>query len=437
MARSTWELRRLRGPAALGIAICLQTAAILAQPPATEPAAALVARLGSERFDVRQQATEDLARLGPAARDDLQRAAADGDPEVRLRAKELLRRLAVEELWQAGRVRYVETPKLASAALGLLGEQTGNRLLLGDQYGAFQDRDVQLDAAEGDFWPVLDEVCRQTQSRVRPHYDTRQPGLVVVSGTAARYPVAYSGPLRAQITSARRVFTEELDYEDLGSDRSHTFQINLQMTWEERFRLVAYRSQPELVLARTVTGQELSASQPASTGWNVAGSGTRQLTMNLRLHPPATSASHLDTLHLKWGLIAVGDLARLEITELSSPEPHFQDDVELAVETYEVGPGPRCELTLSLIRDLVVPDPQEVLFQESEIELLDQEGRPLRKQGQTNSVTEHGAKIKLTFLGDHPESVPTKLRFTYPRIRSQREVAIIFRNVPLPTARPE
>src|SRR5690606_4691770 len=99
--------------------------------------------------------------------------------------------------------------------------------------------------------------------------------------------------------SARRVFSEELDYEDHSSEVAHSFQLNLQMTWEDRFRLVAYRSQPELVTAITNTGVELSATQPAGSGWNVAGAGTRQLTMNLRLHPPSTEAIRLDRMVLR------------------------------------------------------------------------------------------------------------------------------------------
>jgi len=43
---------------------------------------------------------------------------------------------------------------------------------------------------------------------------------------------------------------------------------------------------------------------------------------------PATSAKELDTLRLSWGLIAVGDMVSLEVENLTSQEPHFQDDVD-------------------------------------------------------------------------------------------------------------
>lgn len=416
---------------------------VLAQEPSADQGdigirvARLIDRLGADSFSERSDATAELARLGTDARGQLELAAGHADPEVRLRAKELLRRLKVADVWSGGKARFARAQASSSEILRSLADQTGNRLLLGDQYGGFHDQPVELAEPHGSFWPIVDEVCRQSGNRVRPHYDSRNPGLVVVAGNAGKFPVTYAGPLRAQITSARRAFSEELDYEELRSDVSHTFQLNMQLMWEDRFRLVAYRSQPELVLARTDSGVELSATQPSAAGWNVAGAGTRQLTMNLRLHPPPTAASRLDNLTLKWGLIAVGDMAELVVDALDHADSYFQDDVELVVHSVESGPGPRCEVSLEVIRELIVPEPQEVIFQEIDVELHDHADRPFRKQGQSNSLTDHGAKLKLTFLGESAESVPGRLKVTYPRIRTQRDVEIVFRHVPLPVASPQ
>jgi len=33
--------------------------------------------------------------------------------------------------------------------------------------------------------------------------------------------------------------------------------------------------------------------------------------------------------------------------------------------------------------------------------------------------------------------VPQRMAFTYPRLRSQKDVELVFRHVPLPVARPE
>lgn len=426
------------------VAAVLASAMVLGAPElnAQEPdakirIAGLIVRLGSLSYREREAASDALALLGTAPRDALQEAARNADPEVRLRAKELLRRLQIEELWSPGRVQYQADGTLASRALFAIGEQTGNRVLVGDQYGAFHDAPIEARQVAGTFWEVIDDLCRQSGNRVRQHYDTRSPGLVVVAGAPGKHPLAYSGPIRAQITGARRVFSEELNYETLESQKTHTFQFDLQMMWEDRFRLVAYRSQPELLEAVTDTDVHLAATQPASSGWNVAGSGTRQLSMNLRLHPPATSASQLETLKLSWGLIAVGDLATLDVEQLENREPHYQDDVELVIESVQNGPGPRCELSVLVTRDLIVPEPQDVLFQENELELFDTEGRAYRKQGQTNTLSDQGARLKVTFLGESTQSQPKVLRFVYPRIRAQKNLELVFRNVPLPVGKPE
>jgi len=416
------------------------------QPPTTgatsstgrvEFVASLVRDLGDADHRVRNAADQRLAKLGSAARTELIKASESTDPEVRLRAKELLKQIKIDDLWRAGRFEFLETGKPASKALAAISEQTGNHLLLGDQYGNFDDKPLDVKFDQGEFWPALDDICRRSGNKLRQHYDTREPALVVTAGASGKYPIAYAGPIRAQISSARRAYSEEIDYETAKSDQTHTFQLNLQMMWEDRFRLIAYRSQPELVLARTNAGTEIAATQPGTSGWNVAGGGTRQLTMNLRLHPPSTAASKLETLTLKWGVIAVGDMATLAITDLEQRTPHYQDDVELRVEQVEQSSGQRCEIGLLILRSLVLSDPQEAFFQECEIELLDQNKAPYRKQGQNNSYESDGARMKLTFVGESADSKPMTLRYSYPRIRSQRDVIITFKDVPLPNGRPE
>jgi hypothetical protein len=402
-----------------------------------EHVASLVRALGHDDYRIRASADEQLAKLGGKAKEQLAKAEADPDPEVRLRARELLKQIKIDELWQAGRFEFLDVDKAASQAIAAIAGQTGNHILLGDQYGNFEDKPLTTKLAAAEYWPALDEICRHTGNKLRQHYDTREPALVVTAGEHGKFPIAYSGPIRAQITSAKRAYSEEIDFETAKSERSHTFQLGLQMMWEDRFHLIAYRSQPELVLARTDAGTEIAAVQPGTTGWNVAGGGTRQLTMTLKLHPPATAASKLETLTLKWGVIAVGDMATLTIDDLEDRKPHFQDDVELRIEQVELSGTQRCELGLLVLRNLVLSDPQEAFFQECEVELLDQNKTPYRKQGQNNSYESDGARMKLSFVGESAESKPTSLRFTYPRIRSQRDVVITFKDVPLPNGRPE
>lgn len=408
-----------------------------AEPDEELRVASLVRRLGSNAFTEREAAEEQLAALGVGAREELIEATEHVDPEVRLRAKNLLRRLQVEELWTASKVRCEARQTSAAAALATITEQTGNRVLAGDQYGAFHETWVDLAETDGSFWEAIDALCTSSGNRIRPHYDTRRPGLVLAAGNPGRYPIARSGPVRMQMIRARRAFSEEFDYERLDGEETHAFQFEMQAMWEDRFRLVAYRSHPELIEAVTDTGQRIIAAQAAASGWNIAGSGTRQVSMSLRLQPPPVACKELETLKLKWGLVAVGDRAAIEIRDFASTEPHFQDDVELVVQKFETGPGPRCELTLLVVRELVIPEPQDLIFEEIEVELFDAEGKSFHRQGQSNSLTDQGAILKLTFAGDSEMSSPQVLRVSYPRIRAQKDLEILFRHVPLPTARPE
>jgi hypothetical protein len=130
-------------------------------------------------------------------------------------------------------------------------------------------------------------------------------------------------------------------------------------------------------------------------------------------------------------------MVNLEVHDLASHQPHFQDDVELVVDSFQPTTGGRYELAVTVRRDLNLPEPQEVLFQEHELDLVDATGQTLRKLGQTNSLADHGATFKATFIADNENALPKKLRFTYPRLRSQRDLEIAFRNVPLPVGRPE
>ena len=99
--------------------------------------------------------------------------------------------------------------------------------------------------------------------------------------------------------------------------------------------------------------------------------------------------------------------------------------------------GARWVASVLVARDLVCPDPQEVLLEENTVELFDVEGRPFRASLQSKVLTDEGARIKITFQAPMSDAKPHRLRLTYPRIRTQRDLEIVFRNVPLPVAKPD
>ena len=124
---------------------------------------------------------------------------------------------------------------------------------------------------------------------------------------------------------------------------------------------------------------------------------------------------------LHWELIAVGDMAAIELNNFDSLEPHFQDDLELSIESVQANGAGQYAVTLRLTRDLTIPEPAEVIFQENEVELFDAEGKPFRKQGQTNTLSEEGAKMVVNFIGESTNSTPQRLVFSYPRSARKRK----------------
>ncbi|HEV3025228.1 MAG TPA: hypothetical protein VGX76_22310, partial [Pirellulales bacterium] len=138
--------------------------------------ARLIRSLGSDSYIDRDRASAELAALAPATRRQLEEAVEHPDPEVRVRAKELLKLIRIDELWSPARVRYRASQVSPAEALAALVQLTNNRVLVGEQYGAFRDQPIDLDHADSAFWEVMDDLCRKSGNRVRPHYDTRTPG---------------------------------------------------------------------------------------------------------------------------------------------------------------------------------------------------------------------------------------------------------------------
>jgi hypothetical protein len=284
---------------------------------------------------------------------------------------------------------------------------------------------------------VLDDVCRQTGNHVRTDTEGRQRGLLVVGGAAGRYPTAYAGPLRAQITEELRTFSEKVQFGEENRVRSHTFELDLSVSWEDRLRLVAYRGQPEVVEAVTDSGLRLASQQWGGGRWTVLGNGERQFSATLKLSPPPTSAKKLDRLAVKWTLMAVGDMATLAIDDLSGRQPRREGDIEMSIESLERHDDDRVEMSVLISRDGPLPDPTEVLFKDYTVELLDAEARVCRCQSQANSMADGGVQLRLVFCGDFAKSPPKSLRLTYPQLRDQRDLTLVFRDVPLPVSRPE
>jgi hypothetical protein len=408
-----------------------------AQEPAEPRVARLIQQLGSDRYSDRAAATTELAKHGTGAREQLEAALESSDPEVRLRAGDLLAQIRALDLWAPSIVDCRLQGAAVSHVVALLADQSGNHIRTSDLNGKFNDRSVSLNFPAGTFWEVLDEACRQSNNRIRCHYDTRETGFLLTSGPASAAPTAYAGPFRAQITRLVRSFSDRLDFGEDGPQRMHAFDIDVQMIWEDRFRLVGFRTNPVVVEATTSTGESLTPVQGVAGNWQACTASTKQLQARLGLSPPPVAAKELSRLVLRWSLMAIGEMRALELTDLAKVREASRDGVHMVIDSMERRDRDRMEVACVVSREISLPDPAEILFQEYRLDMQDGDGRAWRAQGTSYLLTDRGVQMRTTFVRDGEQGEPKSLVLRYPGIRAQRDVEFVFLNVPLPHSRPQ
>ncbi len=151
---------------------------------------------------------------------------------------------------------------------------------------------------------------------------------------------------------------------------------------------------------------------------------------SLKLNPVPITSRSLSVLKIRWGLVAIGEPAVLELLDLAPERLHTQDDVGMRIEAVEKQGAGKYVVSVSVVRDLANPEPHEIVFQEYDVELVDEQGRPFRQQTTTPSIGEHGVQLKVAFLGESPDSQPAKLRLHYPKLRASRPGAGVSRRAP-------
>jgi hypothetical protein len=354
-----------------------------------------------------------------------------------MRAGDLLAQIRALDLWAPSIVDCRLQGATVSRVVALLADQSGNHIRTSDLNGKFNDRPVSLSFPTGTFWEVLDEACRQSNNRIRCHYDTRETGFLLTAGPASAAPTAYAGPFRAQISRLARTFSDRLDFGEDGPQRLHAFDIDVQMIWEDRFRLVGFRTNPVVVEATTSTGESLTPVQGVAGNWQACAASTKQLQSRIGLSPPPVAAKELSRLVLRWTMMAIGEMRALEVNDLAKVRETSRDGVHLVIDSLERRDRDRMEVSCVVSREISLPDPAEILFQEYRLEMQDGDGRAWRSQGSSFLLTERGVQVRTTFVRDGEQGEPKSLALRYPGIRAQRDVEFVFLNVPLPHSRPQ
>lgn len=388
----------------------------------------LILQLNSENYQEREQAEYQLSKLGQAAKPQLEIAIQSEDTETRIRATKLIKILKIQDLWKSTLITCDHENILVSDAIQLLNELSGNTISCQENYN---NKSVNLKYTQTPYWKIIDELCEQTDNQIKQNHDFRNPGVVLTQRESRLGPVVYHGPVRARIKSAKRIFIEEFDYEQDKSEITHTFQITLQLVWEDKFRIVAHKSHPDIVEAVTNDGTKLSGTG-LSDSWTLVQRGPYQATMTVNIQPPSVTATHFKSLKFRWGALAVGDMAEFEIPVDITDTPHAHEDLEIRIDEISEKLPDRQEITILLNRDIILPHPTESVFFENDFKFLDENNIPVNIVSQSNTLNDEGVKIRLVLA----TRAAKKLVLRYPRIRSRKDVEIEFTDVPLPVSIP-
>lgn len=443
------SIARLARGITLGAAILFAAGDASAQRPenprtmeSREDVTLLLPFLGSEAHDVRERITDVLMQKVPLMNDDeraiiLEAAISHDDPEIRLRADYIAKMLKQEELRQSPTVTLPQGPTLTSNLFKELCEKTGNRLKCGNKYALFNDVPVTLGSANaGTFWDMTERICMASNNKIRDNYDTSDPCLVVTCGDVGRAPRISNGPVAGRILSARRVFIEKSDFEDAQSEITHTFKLEAEIRWEDRINVLAMKRQPELISVITEQGDELFATC-SSNDWISASTSKNSVSYELPMQPPNVASGFLKMLAIKWEYIAGCDYATMDMRNLQSSETQYAKTIEASVASFQDCGNNRYECVVEINRDLPIPKPEEILFNECIIQLIDTAGTPIKKVGQSNSRTGGGARLHCNFMHEGSGEKASFIRIIYPRIRSAQAVGLRFPRVPLPASHPQ
>lgn len=152
-----------------------------------ERIATLVKQLGSNQFEEREKATQQLDAIGAPALEGLRKAAKSDDLETRMRAEKLIAkiesRLESAKLLAPTRLRLVCKDTPVAEAVQDLAKKSKYTITLYDPEKKLADRKVTLDTGEVSFWEAFDQLCKKANLVVsegaRGAFVPGNPGLPI------------------------------------------------------------------------------------------------------------------------------------------------------------------------------------------------------------------------------------------------------------------
>jgi hypothetical protein len=284
--------------------------------------AELLKGLDASKATARQEAQEELIKLGPEIVPLL--PAQDSDElsaEQRRRIIEIRKALGTvtgKASLSASKVTLSAKGITLSDAVAEIQRQTGNQIVdLRDEFGQpVTNPEFAAEWKDKGFWEAMDEMSQKTQVSYYLHTGERQLGLVMQP--SAPRPTAYAGPLRITLDQIVR----RIQYENSQKECVLQFEI----AWEPRVRPILFEMKPDEVeviddLDRKIAAEAdrdepVPQGQPGNIKAAVDGSMIRT-DFILKLAKPEKGAEKLKVVRGKMGVVLPADIQTFDFAELT------------------------------------------------------------------------------------------------------------------------
>lgn len=389
-----------------------------------------VADLADPDFSTRETAQRRLLKLGRLALDPLRAVQDSSDIEQRLRARDILRELDRQSLWEPTRVSRQEKDVLAVDVFRHLADETGNPIHWARSPKSFSQK-VDVNWTSVPYWQAIDDLSRLSQIVPRVYDDPSRSGLVLTHGDPGDYPAAYVGPLRLHLLGLRRSTTLGLNLGDRVTDEQDSLELTSMLTWEQRFDLCRYTGRPRIVRALTDADEDLGIERPAAVAMMHLARRQRQLVFSSRIRPPSKPATRFTQLDLEFDFVAAGDFQKLEVKFDATSATTENNGYELELmETKKL--TDRIEIVLNWSRPVPYDKMNLTDMADEYLEVLDESEQVLPHS--LHQVVGGRESVRYTVHVLEKQGKPTAIRYNVAMLKSERTIRFRFRDVPLPVA---
>lgn len=381
---------------------------------------ALQKQLDSGSFDERDQAEQELVKLGPVVLDHL------ADPSKDFSSDKIQRLIRIRKKLEQAAIRQATTPSkitlsgtmTVKQAIDGIKSQTDNMLGLAEGYDdAVLEKEITLDLTDATFWTAAKEVMSRGgfqqvvygampgQLTINP-LPPLDPAAVDQAGVVPVIPRDDSGIFStrvASVSSARNLARPELNYT----------RIELVIQWEPRLNPISIEMPLSEVEVLDDQGNKLELSNTEGVVSGLVQAGVSQVEMSLTLKHVPRKIKGIKSLTAKLDCVLPGRREKFRFDELGSieGEPSIS---KAGIRVHYLGFEMNEDLFGVNIR-LQMEDPETKLeshlqwLYDNPMFLVDESGQRKPSIGQQGGgMDEDGMRLQYFFIED-----PTSLSMLY------------------------